>query len=109
VHKFSGNFGSLASFANIIFFASFQGLCKMGQPKQQLNKCVRCTSGLLGRCLRRLFGMPSSPQGFHSFNEFADLCMSQGLTFPSGVPSTDASRAWTLVSTHRSWFLSHRS
>jgi hypothetical protein len=57
----------------------------------------------------RSCGIPSSPQAIHSFNEFADLCMSQGLTFPSGVPSTDASRTWFLVSTCHSWFLSQKS
>jgi hypothetical protein len=35
--------------------------------------------------------------------------MSQGLNFPKEVSSTYASRAWTLVSTHRSWFSSRRS
>jgi hypothetical protein len=35
--------------------------------------------------------------------------MSQGLTFPNRVSSTDASRAWTLGSTCHSQFLSHRS
>jgi hypothetical protein len=35
--------------------------------------------------------------------------MSHGLTFSSVVSSTDASRAWTLVSTHQSWFSSRRS
>jgi hypothetical protein len=35
--------------------------------------------------------------------------MSQGPSFHNGVLSTDASRDWTLVSTCRSWFLSHRS
>jgi hypothetical protein len=32
-----------------------------------------------------------------------------GLFFPTAVLSTDASRAWTVVSIRRSWFSSHRS
>jgi hypothetical protein len=35
--------------------------------------------------------------------------MSQGLAFPSGVLSADASRAWSLGSTRRSWYSSQRS
>jgi hypothetical protein len=30
-----------------------------------------------------------------NFNEFANVCMSPGLTLPSKVSSTDANRAWT--------------
>jgi hypothetical protein len=35
--------------------------------------------------------------------------MSQGHTFSIGMLSTDASRAWTVVSTCPSWFWSHRT
>jgi hypothetical protein len=107
--KFCGNLGSLLGFGNAIIFASFQDFGKWDSRRQWLNKCVTCISGLLGRCLRHLFGMPSSPQASLNFNEFANLCMSQGLTISNGVSSTDASRAWTLVSTRHSWFSSHRS
>jgi hypothetical protein len=31
-------------------------------------------------------------KAFLSLNEFANLCMSQGLTFPDGMSSTDESR-----------------
>jgi hypothetical protein len=39
--------------------------------------------------------MPKPPrlQNFLNYNEFANLCISQGLTFPNGVPSTNANRA----------------
>jgi hypothetical protein len=107
--KFWGNFGSLPGFGNIINFTSFQGFGKWNSRRQWLNKCVRCTSGVLGRFLRHSFGILPSSQAFHNFNEYANLCMSQGFTFPSGVPSTDASRAWTVGSTCHSWFSSHRS
>jgi hypothetical protein len=43
------------------------------------------------------------------FSEFATLFIWQGLIFTNGVPSTDASRAWAVVSTCRSWLLSPRS
>jgi hypothetical protein len=35
--------------------------------------------------------------------------MSGGLTFPSRVPSTDESRAWTVIPTSHSWFSWHKS
>jgi hypothetical protein len=90
-------------------FALFQGVEKWDSRVQWLNKCVRCTSDILGRCLRHSFRIPSSPQAFLNFNEFANLCMSHGLTFTNGVAYMDASRAWTVVSICRSWFSSHRS
>jgi hypothetical protein len=70
---------------------------------------LRCISGLLGRCRRHSFGIPWSSQAFFNFNEFANLCTSQGLTFLSGASATDATRAWTVVSTRRSWFSSRKS
>jgi hypothetical protein len=107
--KFWGNFGSLPSFVDFMALASFQDLGKWDSRRQWLNKCVRCTSGLHGRCLRHSFGIPSSPQAFLNFNYFTNFCMSQGLTFSNGVSSTDASRTWTLASSRLSWFPSHRS
>jgi hypothetical protein len=91
--KFRGNFGSLPGFgnANLCFFPMLR---KMGQSKAVINERVTCTSGPLGRCLRHSFGIPSSPLAFLIFNEFANLCMSQGRTFLSYVSSTDASRTW---------------
>jgi hypothetical protein len=44
----------------------------MGQPKAVINKCVRCISGLLGRCRRHSFGISSSPQAFLNVNDFAN-------------------------------------
>jgi hypothetical protein len=106
--KFWENLGSLPRLSNVITFVSFQGFEKWDSKRQWLNKCVRCISGLFGRCLRHSFGIPSSQQAFLDFNEFANLRMLQGLIFPKEVSSTDA-RALTLVSTCRSWFSSHRS
>jgi hypothetical protein len=107
--KFWANFGSLPGFDNIINFASSQGFGKWDGRKQWLNKCVRCTSCIFRRCLRHSFWMPSSSQVFHNFSIFTKFRMSHRITFSSVVSSTDASRGWTLVSTHRSWFSSHRS
>jgi hypothetical protein len=42
-------------------------------------------------------------------NKFGNLSMSQGLTFPNMVSSTDASSSWTVLPTSRSWLLLHRS
>jgi hypothetical protein len=107
--KFWGNLWSLPDFSNIITFASFHGFGKWDSQRHWLNKRVRCTSGLLGRYLRYSFGIPTSTQAFLNLNEFANLCMSHGLTFPNGVSSADASRAWTVLSTCHSWLSSHRS
>jgi hypothetical protein len=70
--KFWRNFGSLPGFSNVINFSSFQDLGKWYNQRQCWNKCIRYTTGLLGRCLRNLFGIPPSPQAFLSFNEFAN-------------------------------------
>jgi hypothetical protein len=108
--KFLGNFGSLPGFGNVITFASFYDFGNWHNRRQWLNKRVRYNSGLLGRCRRHSFGIPSSPQAFLNFNGLSNLCLiSQGLTFPNGVPSTVASRASTLVSTRCSWFSSRMS
>jgi hypothetical protein len=82
--KFWGNCGSLPGFIKVITFDSFQEFRKWGCRKQWLNTCVGYTSGLLGRCLRASFGIPSSSQAFLNFNVFANLCMLQGLTSPTG-------------------------
>jgi hypothetical protein len=95
-HKFWGNFGSLPGFSNILTCSFIQDFGKWDSQRQWLNKCVRCTSCLLEMCLRHSFGIPSSLQALLNFNEFTNLCMPQGLTFPTGVSATDARRAWTL-------------
>jgi hypothetical protein len=53
--KLWGNFWSLLGFGNVIIFAFFQDSGKWDSWWQSLNKCVRYTSGLLGRCLRHSF------------------------------------------------------
>jgi hypothetical protein len=96
----------LCAFGNVMTSASFQGFGKSDSRRQRLNKYVRCTSG---RCLMHSFRILSSPQALRNFNTFVNLCMPRGLTFPVGVPSTDAGRAWTVVSTCRTWISSHSS
>jgi hypothetical protein len=53
--------------------------------------------------------MPSVPQAFFNFKEFSNFCKSQGLILSGGSLSAASSRVWTLASTRRSWFSSHRS
>jgi hypothetical protein len=101
--KFWGNFGSLPGFGKVITFGFFQEFGKCESRRQWLIKWVKCTNGLLGRCLRHSFGMPSIPQAFLNFSEFISFCKSQGLTISGGLLSTVSSRAWTLASTRRSW------
>jgi hypothetical protein len=76
--KFWGNLWSLPCFSKVITFASFQDVGKWDSRRQWLNKCVKCTNGLLERYLRRSFGMPSIPQPFPNFKEFINFCKSQG-------------------------------
>jgi hypothetical protein len=108
-HRFWGNFGSLLFFNTVVTFAFFQDFGKWESWWKWVNKCVICTSGHLAWCLRHLFGLLLSPQAFLNFSIFTNVHMSQGLMFSSWVSSTDVSRAWTLDSTHCSWFASHRS
>jgi hypothetical protein len=77
--KFCGNFGSLPGFGNVMIFASFQDFGKWDSRRQWLNKCVKCTNGRLGSCLRHSFGMPSIPQDFLNFKELINICKSRGL------------------------------
>jgi hypothetical protein len=67
--KFWRNLGSLSGFGNVMTFASFQGFGKWDSRRQWLNKCVKFTNDLLGRCLRHSFGKPSIPQAFLNFKE----------------------------------------
>jgi hypothetical protein len=61
VYKFWIYFEPLPCFGNVINFVYFEGIGKRNSRRQWLNICVRCTSGVLGRCLRHSFGIPSSP------------------------------------------------
>jgi hypothetical protein len=42
-------------------FASFQDFGKWANRRQWINKCERCSSELLGRCLRHSFRIPLLP------------------------------------------------
>jgi hypothetical protein len=55
--KFWGNFGSYRVSVRL-FFASLWDVGKYDNWRQRLNKCVKYSSGLLGRCLRHSFGTP---------------------------------------------------
>jgi hypothetical protein len=79
-HNIWVNFGSLPGFGKGITFASFQDTGKCESCKHWLNRCVRWTSVLLGRCLRHSFGMLSIPQAFFSLRELISFSMSQGIT-----------------------------
>jgi hypothetical protein len=70
--KFGGNFWSLLGFNNIITFAYFQGFGNWDSQRQWLNECIWCTGALLGRWLRHLFRISSSPQALLNFDEFAN-------------------------------------
>jgi hypothetical protein len=90
-------------------FTSFQDFGKWDSRRQWLNKCVKCTNGLLGRCLRHLFGMPSIPQAFPNFKKLIIFCKSHGLILSGTLLPTALSRARTPASTRRSWSSSHKS
>jgi hypothetical protein len=90
-------------------FASFQDFGKRDSPRQWLNKCVKCTNGRLRMCLRHSFGMRPIPQDFFNFKELISFCKSHGPILSGGLLSAASSRAWTLVSTRRSWFSSYKS
>jgi hypothetical protein len=61
-------------------FASLQVAGKYDSQKQWLNKWVKWTNGLLGRCLRHSFGMPSVPQTFLTSRGCINFCTSHWLT-----------------------------
>jgi hypothetical protein len=73
-HRFWGNIESLPGFGEVITFASFQDFGKCERRMQWLIKYIKCTNGLLGRCLRHSFEMTSIPQAFLNFKEFINLC-----------------------------------
>jgi hypothetical protein len=79
-----GNFRSLTFFGKVILSACFQDFEKWDSRRHRLQDCVRCTSGLLERCLRHPFEIKSRPQVFLNFNEFVNICISQGLAFQTG-------------------------
>jgi hypothetical protein len=58
---------------------------KWDSRRQWLNKCARCTSGLLGQCLRYSFGIPSSPQALLNFNDYKFLYVTGSSFFQRGV------------------------
>jgi hypothetical protein len=78
--KFWGNFVSLPGFGNVTTFVSLQDFGKWDSRRQWLNTCVKCTSGLLGRCLRHSFGIPSVLQDPLNFKELLRFSNSHGLT-----------------------------
>jgi hypothetical protein len=108
-YKFLGNFGCLQRFGKVIIFVSFQDFGKCDNRRQWLNKCVKCRSGLLRRCLRHSFGIPSISQAFLSSSDFINFCISQDIIFSNRVSSTASSCAYTLASTRRLKFTSHKS
>jgi hypothetical protein len=67
-HKFGGNLGSMPGFGRVMIFASFQGVGKCWSRRQRLNKLVKCTRGLLGRCRKHSFEIPSKPQALTQLN-----------------------------------------
>ena len=108
-HEFLGNLGSLPGMSKVMIFDTFQGDGMCDRRIQYLNKCAKCTRGLLGGCLRLSFGMLSIPQASLTFSDFINFSTSHGLILIGGLSSTVSSRAWTIPSTHRSWSSSHTS
>jgi hypothetical protein len=97
--KFWRHFRSLPGFGKVIIFASFQEFGKWDNLKQWLNRWVKCTNGLLERCLRHSFGMPWIPQAFFNFNDFIIFYTWHGQTLWGWVVSSVWSRVWTWAST----------
>jgi hypothetical protein len=107
--RFGINVGSLQGFGKVTTFVFFQDVRKCESRMQRLIKCIRCTNGLLGRCLKHLFAMPSIPQALLNFKEYINFCISHDLILAVELLSTASGRPWTLASTPRSWLPSHRS
>jgi hypothetical protein len=108
------NLGFIPSFGSVITFASFQELGISDSHMQLIIKCVNWTGDLLGRCLRHSFGMPLIPHVFFNFKEFINFCKSHGRILSRGVvvysfQQSLHSSTWTIASTCRSWFSSHKS
>jgi hypothetical protein len=93
-HKCWRTLESLLGFGKATTLASFEDAGKCESRMQWLIKWVNWTSGLLGKCLRHSFGIPSILQAFLNFNEFNIFCKSYGLTFSRGSLHSVLSRAW---------------
>jgi hypothetical protein len=102
-------FESSPGFSKVMIIASFKYFGKCDNRRQWLNKCVKFTSCLFGRFLKRSFGIPSIPHAFLSFSDFINFYISQGVTFSKGVLSAASRSAWSVASTHCLWFPSHKS
>jgi hypothetical protein len=98
--RFGGNLGSLPGFGTVITFASFQDLRKREILIKLLIKCVKWTSGLLGRW---------HLECHQFFREFINFCKSHGRILSGGLLSTASSRALILAYTRRSLFSSPKS
>jgi hypothetical protein len=96
-------FWGIPGFGRVLNFASSQGSGVWPNWKQWLNKCVKRTRGLLGRCRRRSFRMPSKAQAFPNFTERITFETSQGRKLTGAYSSTVAGRASTWASTCRLW------
>jgi hypothetical protein len=97
--KFWRNLGPLPGFGRVMISASFQGARKSPSSRQWLNKCIKCTRGIPGRCRRHSFGMPFK---LHVVPNFKD-CTSQGQNITRMSSSMIASKASTWVATCRLW------
>jgi len=80
-----------------------------GSRKQWLKRCVRWTSGLLGRCLRHPLGMLTVAKTFLSLRELINFYTSQGHTFTRGHLPRLPNRPWTRTFNCHSWFSSYTS
>jgi hypothetical protein len=77
-HTFGGNLGYLPGFGKVIIFASFQGVeNSRAEGSDYIN--VKFTDGLLGRCLRHPFGMPSFLRAYLNFKEWISFYKPHGL------------------------------
>jgi hypothetical protein len=102
-------FGSLPGFGHVIIFASSKAL-ENGTAEGSDYISVPDVPKVV---LEDVYGIPLE---FHQVHKPFSLSIylliyvcHKVLIFLIAVSSTDGSRAWTLVSTYRSWFSSHRS
>jgi hypothetical protein len=68
-----------------------------------LNKCVKCTRGILGRCQRHSFGILSKWQAFPNFKDYISFETSHGQILRGISSSTVTSRASTWASIYHLW------
>jgi hypothetical protein len=106
--KFWRNMGSLLGLGRVMILASIQGAGTWPSRRQWLNKCIKCTKGLLGRWRRHSFGMPSKSHAFPNFKYciFWDVTRSE---LNRGVFIDDSQLASTWASICRRWSQSHKS